>query len=70
MHGFRQTLIVVVPLCDADWVVTFTRKAVIVRVKQGTDVLTGWCDSLGPRLWQIALQPGESDLTSIPNDAK
>ena len=24
----------------------------------------------GPRLWRIALQPGESNLPSIPNDAK
>ena len=48
MHGFRQTLIVVVPLCDADWVVTFTRKAVIVRKKEGTDVLTGLRESTGP----------------------
>ena len=70
MPGLRHTLIGVGTPCDADCTVTFKRKAFIVRVKQGTDVLTGWCYSLGPRLWQIALQPGESDLTSIPNDAK
>ena len=31
MPGFLHTLIGVGPLCDADFTVTFTRKAVIVR---------------------------------------
>ena len=70
MHGFRHTLIGVGPLCDAKCAVTFTRKAVIVCDKHSIAVLTGCCDSIGPRLCQIALQPSESDLTSIPNDAK
>ena len=68
--GFHHTLIEVGPLCDADCAVTFTRKAVIVRDKQSTAVLTGWRDSTGPRIWRISLQPGKSDLPSIPNDAK
>ena len=46
------------------------RKAVIVRNKQGTAVLTGWHESIGPRLWQIALQPGNLNLPSTPNNAK
>ena len=68
--GFHHTLIGVVPLCDANCGVTFTRKAIIVRYKQGTAVLSGWRESTGPRLWRISLQPGESDHPSMPNDDK
>ena len=70
MPGFRHTLIGVGPLCDADCAVTFTRESVIICEKQGTAVLTGWREATGPRLWSIFLQPGESDLTSIPNYTK
>ena len=42
MSGFRHTLIGVALLCDANCTVTFTRKSVIVRDKQGTEVITGW----------------------------
>ena len=59
MSGFRHTLIGVGPLCDANCTVTFTRKKVILRDKQGTAVLTGWRKATRPRLWRIALQPGE-----------
>ena len=48
-------------MCDADYTVTFTRKAVIVRNKQVTAVLTVLRESKGPQLWQIDLQPGESN---------
>ena len=58
------------PLCDADYAFTFTCEAVIVSDKQVTAVLTGWREATGPRLWRIALLPGESNLTSMPNDAK
>ena len=68
--SFRHTLIGVGPLCDADCSVTFMHKVVIVRDKQVISVLTGWRESTGPQLWIIALQPGEADLPSIPNDAK
>ena len=69
MPGFRHTLIWVCPICDANCTVTFTRKAVIVRYQQGTPVLTGSREASGPRLWRIALQPGESNLSSMPHDA-
>ena len=48
MIGFLHTLIGVVPICDADCKVTFTREAVIVRDQQVTPVLTGWCEASGP----------------------
>ena len=69
MSGFRHNLIGVGPLCDADCTVIFTREAVIVRYQQGTAVLTGWCEASGSRLWRIDLQPGESNLTSMPKNA-
>ena len=69
MPGFKHTLIGVGPLCDADCIVTFTHAAVIFRDSQGSPVLTGWRDQSGPRLWRIALQPGESNLPNMPHDA-
>ena len=57
-------------MCDAKSAVAFTREAVIVRNKQGTAVLAGWREATGPRLWRISLQPGDSNLPSIPNDSK
>ena len=69
MPGFRHTLIGVGLLCDADFAFAFTRKSVIVQDKQGTPVLTGWREATGSRLWVIALQPGESNLPSMHNDA-
>ena len=69
MPGFRHTLIGVSSLCDANCKVTFTRKAIIVRDKQDTPVLTGWSEATGSRLWRIALQPGDPNLPSLPNDA-
>ena len=41
VSGFRHTLVGVGPICDADYTVTFTREAAIVRDKQSTPVLTG-----------------------------
>ena len=70
MTGFIHTLIGVGPLCDADCTVTFTWEAVIVHDKKVTDVLTGWREAICPRLWRISLQPGESNMSSIPNDSK
>ena len=67
--GFSHTLIVVVPLCDADCTVTFTRAAVIVRDTRFMPVLTGWRKNLGPRLCRISLQPNEENLTRMPNTA-
>ena len=61
MPGFKHTLIDVGLLCDADCKVTFTRVAVIARDSQVSPVLTGWREQSGPRLWRIALQPGESE---------
>ena len=68
MPGFIHTLMGVSPLCDADCTVTLTRAAVIVRDAQGSPVLTGWRDQSGPRLWRVALQPGESNLPNMPHN--
>ena len=57
-------------MCDANCAVTFTRESVIVRNKHGTAMLAGWREATGPRLRRIFLQPGESNLPSIPNDSK
>ena len=68
MPGFHHTLVGVGPLYDADFTVTFTREAVIIRDKQGTPVLTGWRETTGSRLWRISLQLGELNLPSMTND--
>ena len=70
MPGFRHTLIGVGPLFDADCAVTFMLEAVIVCDKHGKEVLPGWREAAGPRLWRISLIPGEENLPSIPNDTK
>ena len=69
MPGFRHTLIWVGPIFDADCTVTFTCEAVIVQYQQDTLVLTGWSEASGSRLWRIALNPGESNVTSMSHDA-
>ena len=69
MPGFCHTLIGVGPLCDADCTVTFTREAAIVKDTQGTQLFTGWSEASGPRLWIIALQPGEANLPRMPHTA-
>ena len=69
MPGFRHTLICVGPLCDAACTVTFTHDAVIVRDTRGIPVLTVWREHYRPRLWRIALQPGESNLPKMPHTA-
>ena len=69
MPGFQHTLIVLGPLCDADYTVAFTSAAVIVRDSWNIPVLTGWRKQSGPRLWRIALQTGESDLPKMPHNA-
>ena len=57
-------------LCDADCAVTFTHEEVIVRKNQGTAKLTRWREATRLRICLISLQPGESKLPSMPNDAK
>ena len=69
MPGFRHTLIGVGPLCDADCTVTFTHEAVIVRDARGIPVITGWREHSVPRLWIIALQPGEAKLPTMSRTA-
>ena len=56
-------------MCGADCTVTFTRAAVVLRDARGISVLTGWREHSGPRLWRIALQPGESNLPKMPHTA-
>ena len=70
MPGFCHTLIGVGPLCDVYCTVTFTRSAVIIRDARGMPVLTRWRKNSGPRLWIIDLQPGEENLSRIPNTAQ
>ena len=68
--SFCHTLLSVVLMCDAECAVTFTQEAVILCDKKGTAVLTGWREATGARLWRISLQPGESNLPSMTNNAK
>ena len=69
MPGLRHILIGVGPLCDTDCTVTFTCAAVIVRYARGIPVLTGWQEQSGPRLWRIALQPGNWNLPKMLHNA-
>ena len=68
MPGFIHTLIGVGSLCDADCTVTFLRESLIVRDQEGTPVITGLRKASGLRLWRIALQPEEANLSIMPHN--
>ena len=59
MPSFTNTLIGVVPICDADYTVIFTKKDVTVILPNVKAILTGWREKKLPRLWHFALKPTE-----------
>ena len=57
MPSFTNTLIGVVPICDADCTVVFIKKDVTVLSPKGKAILIGWREKKLPRLWRFALKP-------------
>ena len=69
MPGFNHTLLVVGPICDANFTVTFIRDAVVVRDSTNRTILTGWIEEQAPYLWRIALLPDNADIPEVPQYA-
>ena len=62
MPGFRQTLIGIGPICDAGFTVHFSDVDVIVRDKDGRDVLSGWRALDTGKLWHFNLLPEGDEI--------
>ena len=55
MPAFKNTLIGVGPICDADCTVVLKKKDVTVLSPKGEPILQGWREEKLPRLWRVAL---------------
>ena len=65
MPGFQENLVGIVPICDSDYSVTFTKDAVIIYSPKGNTVLTKWRETEVPRLWCMSLLPDEDCIPDI-----
>ena len=63
MPSFKNTLICVGPICDANCTVVFKKKDVTVLSPEGKTILTGWRENKLPRLWRFALKPNNNIIT-------
>ena len=62
-----NTLIVIGPICDANFTVVFKKQDVTVISPEGKPILQGWREKKLPRLWNFALKPnnkGEQKYTT------
>ena len=57
MPTFKNTLIGVGPIYDADCTVVFKKEDVTVLSPKGEPILQGWREDKLPRLWRFALSP-------------
>ena len=57
MAGFQDNLVSVGPIYDANCTVTFLKHAVNICSSTETLIITGWCETDGPRLWRMSLLP-------------
>ena len=57
MPTFKNTLIGVGPICDANCTVVFNKEDVTLLSPQGKPILQGWREYKLPRLWIFALSP-------------
>ena len=59
MPSFTNTLVGVGPICDADYIVVFTKQYVTVFSPKGKQIITGWRENKLSILWSFALKPTE-----------
>ena len=62
MPLFKNTLIDLGTMRDADCKVVFTKGKVIIYDPTNSPILTGWGETEGARLWSIAITPTPEDL--------
>ena len=53
------------PMCDSDYIVTFTYNTVTIYITTGAPIITGWSGAYGPRLWRISLLPNTEDVPPL-----
>ena len=51
--------------CDADCTVKFSKHAVTNYRPTGTPIITGWCETDGPRLWRMFLIPNTEEVPPL-----
>ena len=73
MPGFQDNLVVVGPMCDDNFTVTFSKHAVNIYSHTGTPIIISWRETDIPRLWRMYLLPnteGMPPLSSAPYSHK
>jgi len=67
MPGFQHTLIGVGPICDANFSVLFNPDSVKIFDPTGRVILSGWRETIGAKLWRMALIPDAAALAVVPD---
>ena len=62
MPNFKHTLVDIGPICDAGCKFTFSAQSLTVFSPNGRDILTGWREATGAKLWSFALTPHDNQL--------
>ena len=62
MPSFTNTLIGVVPICDANCTVVFKKKDVTVLLPKVKTILQGWREKKLPILWSFSLKPTDRSI--------
>ena len=57
MSGFQEKCLGMVPMCDANCTVTFSKHAVNIYSTTGTTIITCWSETGESRLWNMSLMP-------------
>ena len=70
MPSFTNTLVGIVPICDAGCTVTFTEHDVTVFLTLGKTILTGWRETIMPKMWRFALYPSKDRVPSPSTSAE
>ena len=70
---FQENLVGVGPMCDADFIVTFSKHVVNINSPTGNPIITGWRENDGPCHWSMYLMLNPEDvhpLSSAPDSHK
>ena len=59
MPNFHHNLMGIGPLCDHGCRVVFEQTKVTVFSKDSTELLRGWRETTGSKLWRFSLRPGD-----------
>ena len=57
MPKFKNTIIGVGPICDADCTVVFKKEDVTLLSPKGEPIIQGWREDKLPHLWRFTLSP-------------